>query len=1076
MKIVLREIIAEQEHGTYAFDHRAIIQIGRDPQQCDVVFDPLKWPMVSRVHAELRTENNRCFLVDKNSTQGTFLDQQAVTGPVAVQSGSRIQFGELGPVLAVEITSEITVSLQDKPSPVQQVDNAVAKGQGSAVANQALSAPGVKEIKVPLLIFEKGISTERGSHLVLKPEGTILGRDAAADLVLEPGSMGVSRRHAEIRRNAQGQFQIADLNTTNGTLVNSEVIARPTVLKDGDLIQLSVAGPVLRFIDPTAASSHRQFSETPTPVKAPPSIPTLEQGIAPSDQHLPAGLNTLVRRKGGSPPPQTPAAVRTKETPLIQCPFDGKERLRVGRANDNDITLDGLLISKYHAQFIRTARALLIEDSGSTNGVYVNGTRVSGRRAVQSEDIIQIGPFVLKADPIIGISVFDSRSETRLDAFNITDVVPGSHGTGIKLLDGISLAIQPNDFVGLLGPSGAGKSTLMNALNGMRQTTSGLVLMNSLDLYQHLYSLKQSIGYVPQDDIIHGELTCYTTLFYVARLRLSRDVPAEDLNKIVTEVLEVTGLTERRDTKISQLSGGQRKRVSIAVELITKPSVIFLDEPTSGLDPATEERIMKLFREIAESGRTVILTTHAMENVHLFDKIALLMRGKLIFYGTPHEALAFVGADNFIELYNKLEKSSAAEAETNADQSAAPQNNAEKHIKNEEAAAERWRQLFVATETYQRNIAVPLSSVQREGKSGKVVHPGQSPIDSLRQWFTLVNRYARILASDKLNLLILFGQAPIIAFMTLLVVSKNDSRDFAFFVLALIPLWFGTSVAAREIVKERSVYKRERMVNLGLMPYVSSKLFTLGCIVGFQCVLLFGTLKFFHFAKLIYLPGVFGGLGHWLAMVLTGVVGIALGLFISALVRTSEMATSIVPLVLIPQILFCGLVGVPTGATRFVSTVMPATWSFDEMKRLSNLDTLRAEGSDANGPHKGMGFYKSLEDSNIKSVQKARTDLEKYRQRTNESLAEYDRRMKALIARGDVGPTLPAQSPPNVESPPQIPEPERMKDDLSNFVTFKHPWGGIALNPLVLFAMFFALVAATLIVLRLQDASAHKTR
>ena len=217
------------------------------------------------------------------------------------------------------------------------------------------------------------------------------------------------------------------------------------------------------------------------------------------------------------------------------------------------------------------------------------------------------------------------------------------------------LSIQPNEFVGLLGPSGAGKSTLMDSLNGMRPASSGQVLVNNLDLYQHLESLKQSIGYVPQDDIIHRELTVYSTLYYVARLRLSRDISTKEINQIVGEVMDVTGLSERRDVPISQLSGGQRKRVSIAVELITKPSVIFLDEPTSGLDPATEEKVMKLFRQIAESGRTVILTTHAMENVKLFDKLVLLMRGKLVFYGKPDEALAHVGAESFKELYDKLE-------------------------------------------------------------------------------------------------------------------------------------------------------------------------------------------------------------------------------------------------------------------------------------------------------------------------------------------------------------------------------------------------------------------------------------
>src|SRR6185312_11174670 len=384
-----------------------------------------------------------------------------------------------------------------------------------------------------------------------------------------------------------------------------------------DRIQLSAVGPVLRFVDPTQASQQPELSKAPRVADTVAPDPAILPEPPLDERRLSGGLSTLVYRKGVSAAPAAPAAVRAKDTPLVQCTFDGKEKIRVGRAQDNDIHLDGLLISKYHARFIRTARALLIEDAGSTNGVYVNGARVSGRRPVQSEDIIQIGPFVLKADPIIGVSVFDTRSETRIDAINITDVVPGSHGATIKLLDGISLTIQPNEFVGLLGPSGAGKSTFMNVLNGMRHTSAGMVLMNSLDLYQHLYSLKQSIGYVPQDDIIHRELSCYTTLYYVARLRLSRDVPAEDLDQIINEVLEVTGLSERRDTRISRLSGGQRKRVSIAVELITKPSVIFLDEPTSGLDPATEERIMKLFRQIAESGRTVILTTHAMENVHL---------------------------------------------------------------------------------------------------------------------------------------------------------------------------------------------------------------------------------------------------------------------------------------------------------------------------------------------------------------------------------------------------------------------------------------------------------------------------
>ena len=184
-----------------------------------------------------------------------------------------------------------------------------------------------------------------------------------------------------------------------------------------------------------------------------------------------------------------------------------------------------------------------------------------------------------------------------------------------------------------------------------------------------------------------------------------------------------------------------------------------------------------------------------------------------------------------------------------------------------------------------------------------------------------------------------------IAFLTSLVVGAKQPRDFPYFMLALVAVWFGTSVAAREIVKERRVYKRERMINLRLSSYLASKIFVLSLVVSLQSVLLFGTLKLLHYAGLVYLPGLYGGLPQLLVMILTGMVGIALGLFVSVVVKTSEMATSLVPLILIPQILFSGLVSVPVGAAKAISAAMPVAWSFDEMKRLSTLDTLNEEGS-----------------------------------------------------------------------------------------------------------------------------------
>ncbi|NJM54266.1 MAG: ATP-binding cassette domain-containing protein [Blastocatellia bacterium] len=515
---------------------------------------------------------------------------------------------------------------------------------------------------------------------------------------------------------------------------------------------------------------------------------------------------------------------------LMSLTFGGKSELTIGRSDNNDISLDGLGISNRHARLLQTGNGIVIEDLKSTNGVYLNGKRIS-RQAIAPTDSVQVGSFEIKVDLQGVIGVFDTRSKTRIDCVKLSQEVKNRAGGGmIKLLDDISLCIQPNEFVGLLGPSGAGKSTLMDALNGMRPASGGSVLINNLDLYENIDSFKQSIGHVPQEDIIHRELSVYRTLYYVAKLRLSRDVSGDEIDQIINEVLDVTGLTERKDVAVSQLSGGQRKRVSIAVELITKPSVIFLDEPTSGLDPATEEKIMKLFRQIAGSGRTVILTTHAMENVRLFDKIVVLMRGKLVFYGKPEEALAYIGAKSFKELYDKLEEP--------IDEAVKKYGEA-KRLEITDKIAEDWKQKFLKTPTYKANVFEPLKTIGEVQSHGVQKKRRLGIFGAIGQFFTLSRRYLEVLFKDKFNLFILFAQAPIVALLTFLVMNSQLPRDFVYFVLSLVSVWFGTSVAAREIIRERPIYKRERMVNLGLLPYLFSKLFILSIIVGLQCFMLF---------------------------------------------------------------------------------------------------------------------------------------------------------------------------------------------------------------------------------------------
>jgi ABC-type multidrug transport system ATPase subunit/pSer/pThr/pTyr-binding forkhead associated (FHA) protein len=1077
MKIFLAEDGHEQ--SAHGFD-RPVITIGRDKKECQVIFDDAKWPMVSRKHAELRLENSRYVLIDLKSTQGTFVDGRRITQPTEVRAGARLQFGDKGPVVCV---TRIEAQPAGSPPPQPKV-NPPAPAPPAPVQPKPVPAPvpvqhptppvapppakpkppppPVSNIASLELIDNK---TGRLQRFRITKEVMCIGRDAGVEIQVDVDASMVSRRHAEIRHQ-KDQFLLVDLKSFNGTLHNTRRITAGTVLNDGDQIQIGVGGPVCVFRDPAHPSSRP---------------PQLQPNVnSPGDP--PTVLPTIVIAPGNSPRLQ-PSAGGNANLQLIQhYSFDHKAVLSVGREPSNDIPLDGLQISNYHARVSREGAKAYVEDVRSTNGVYVDGAQITRKTLVNKQNVILIGPFQLEVDAATGVSVYDTRAKTRIDVMAIVKSVPDRAGSGtIRLVDNVDLSIQPNEFVGLLGPSGAGKSTLMDALNGMRRATSGQVLINNLNLYDHIDALKQSIGYVPQEDIIHRELTVYRTLYYVARLRLSQDASEQDIDKIVSEVMDLTGLSERRDVPVGQLSGGQRKRVSIAVELITQPSVIFLDEPTSGLDPGTEEKIMKLFRQIAESGRTVILTTHAMENVKLFDKIVVLMRGKLIFYGPPREALSHVKASSFKDLYDKLEApvydriKKLAPLPANATAAQQRDRKREKEKINEDVA-EEWKLKFLQTDQYRRYIQQPLAKVPTQPKPVPPARRRAAVTDSVRQWKTLAQRYFEVLAGDKFNLLILFAQAPIIALLTFLVVGANDPRDFPYFVLALVAVWFGTSIAAREIIRERAVYTRERMVNLGILPYIGSKLVVLSLIVGLQCVLLFASLKLLQFAGL-EMPGKHYGATQLAVMILTAMVGIALGLLISAFVRTSEMATSLVPLILIPQILFCGLVGVPKNISRVVGLAMPATWSFDEMKRLSSLNVLRGkdEQAEPSTAPEGRGLYKQIGHDNNGNITEAQDKIKNYKSEAQDSMDKFKREMeqyqtnlvKYQTHQITEEPKKPTQPP--LGDPPEVKKAVEIPENLSGYVDFLHPWGGTWLDPAVLLLMFIGLVGAGILTLRSQD-------
>jgi ABC-type multidrug transport system ATPase subunit/pSer/pThr/pTyr-binding forkhead associated (FHA) protein len=998
---------------------KPVVLIGRDAGECDIAFDKAQYPMVSRKHAELCISNGQWVISDLGSSYGTFMNGQKIVQPTPISAGSSLQFGMDGPKLVVVWYEVGAASAQPAYAP--------APPQAKASV-QAPPMPSAPPVQLPAAQLDITGPPQKPSLKIAKTS-IWFGREADCDVVFDSSSGTVSRRHAEIAFDGS-DFVIKDNKSFNGTLINGQRISTSTPLYHNDQIQLGLGGPVIVFNAP---------SRMP-PVGS--SLPGQRSVPIVKNVSIPAGAveaqKTMVANLGRTP--SKPLVQNTNDPQLLMTvQFGDKSSLSIGRDETNDIRIDGLQISKHHAKLRFSGGEVLIEDSNSTNGVFVNGARVS-RQVLRPNDSVQIGAFVIRVDQSGSVGVYDARSKMRIDVVNVGREIKGRAGVRIQVLDNVSFAIQPNEFVGLLGPSGAGKSSLIEAMNGVTPAKAGNVFINDLDLNRHFDSLKQAIGYVPQEDIIHRELSVYRTLYYVARLRLSRDVSKREIDQIVNEVLDVTGLAERRNVAINKLSGGQRKRVSIAVELITKPSCIFLDEPTSGLDPATEDRIMRLFRQVAESGRTVVMTTHAMENVKMFDKIAILMRGRLVFFGKPDEALTHLKAANFRELYERLEEPVNEGVKEHGE---ANRPNLEDH------AADEWQRKFLATLQYKQYVEEPLkqSGQRQAGRAGKRRRLGI--FGSIRQWATLSRRYFEVLRKDRLNLFIMLAQPPLIALLTFIVMGTFWPRDFLYFVIALVAVWFGTSDSAREIVRERAVYKRERMFNLGIIPYLFSKLFVLGLIVFFQCIMLYVPLKLMHFIGIMPMPGELGGIPQLWAMLLTGFVGIATGLFVSSLFKSRQLATTLVPLILIPQILFSGIGGVPQGLNKVVSMTMPAAWSFDTMKRFSTLDTLEPEG--ARSSTKGLGLYKYVESENEKALNKAKKDLDNFKNISGNNYQESQ------------------TGEPSMADELVVPDMKKVPQDLSGYVTFLHPWMNEVVSQFVLMLMFWIMAFCTLIALKLKD-------
>lgn len=708
----------------------------------------------------------------------------------------------------------------------------------------------------------------------------VIGREVDCDIVLDGPQ--ISRRHAELLFTGAG-WQVRDLGSANGTYVNERAnpIDTAVVTATDVLFFGSYRFPVSRISD-----------------------------------FLDAGPEDIT---GGVVPLPT-------EKPVVT----------IGRGADNDVVIDAPQISRHHARLVRSNDALLIEDLGSANGTFIDGVKISQPTPLDPSKTISFGSYAVRLDLARGHIQRSYRGDILLQAENLRVEVPANPAPK-RILDGVSFTAYPTEFIGLLGPSGAGKTTLLTALIGGLKPTYGRTLLNGDDLAKNYDRYRGAIGYVPQDDIMHSELTVFEALYYTAKLRLPPDTTDLEIERRIGGVLADLEISETRDVRIGTpdrkgISGGERKRVNLALELLTEPSFLCLDEPTSGLASEDALNVMRLLRRLADGGRTVLLTVHqpSLQAYRLMDVVLYLADGEEVYYGPAYP-------DSILYFHSDVRPNTPEAESVLADPGSCmkPIMSAKRAGEPMETLAARFRQSRYHEEYVEE---------RRKNRTGvRVTASGErrAPRFSFRQWFTLCRRYFAVRTKDRVGMAVLMVQAPLIALLLDLVFASQgegvESRlqymPYALFLLVVSAIWFGCSNAAREIVSERAIYKRERMVNLSIGAYVLSKVAVLGGLALIQCVMLLaGT----YFVLDFWGSPVF----HLAILWTSALAGTAMGLLLSAIVRTSEAAMATVPLLLIPQIILGGAIMPLDEMSAPVAAVSYATvsrWGFEGVLQSEHL-------------------------------------------------------------------------------------------------------------------------------------------
>jgi ABC transport system ATP-binding/permease protein len=713
----------------------------------------------------------------------------------------------------------------------------------------------------------------------------VVGRDVRADFRIPHPA--ISRAHV-ILRYVDGQWTALDNNSRNGMFVGGQKVPSAQ-LRDGTPIHLGNAdGPALTF----------QFGPPPD------ERPTARTNL-PSLSSAATGIRA--RWRGDT----------------------SQRATSIGRAPDNDIVVADVMASRHHARLVPTPAGMQIQDGRSMNGTFVNGQRIKDA-PLRDNDVVTIGnlDFVFTGEKLVPRTK-PAATTGGLEVRDASFTLPG----GVTLLDRASLTARPGSLTAVIGPSGSGKSTLLKVLVGLWQPSGGSVTFDGRNLHTDYASLRSRIGMVPQDDVLHRGLTVAEALDFGAQLRMPPDTGEHDRQQVISRVLDELEMTEQAGTRIDKLSGGQRKRVSVAMELLTEPSLLLLDEPTTGLDPALDRQVMTMLRRLADAGRVIVVVTHSLGFLDDCDQVLLLAPGgRPAFYGRPDEVKATMGSQDWADIFTAI----------NADPVGAQRRYLERRGSPAPAAP-----------------AAPSLPMK----------PDTSARTSFwRQLTAIARRQVRLIYADRRYLVFLVVAPIVIGLLPLAVgghagFGKPPADSAAPFeprqiivLLSFAAILLGLTLSVRDLISERDIYRHEQAAGLSPTAYLLAKIVVFGFVAALQSALLL---------LIVTAPGIgkpppttaslLGSpmLELYVDVAATAVTAVVLGLAISAVSRSSNQYIPLLAVACVAQLVFAGSFVPVTGrpALEVIAAVNPSRWGVAAMASTIDLTHIVPVVADAIWKH-----------------------------------------------------------------------------------------------------------------------------